>query len=197
MKRTVSVFLTFVSLCGILRADEPKVAVAAPTTSTIPDTIVVTSRGERLHFKSELIKGRIAVINFIYADCQRICPLQGKTFARLSTALGDRLGKEVVLISISLAPKDDTPEVLAQWGARFGAGREWNLLAVEERDLWPLVHSLAAAITAKSEHDATAVVWREGAEPHKLYGLDTTASFIEAIDSLKIPAHRSIKSAAN
>jgi protein SCO1 len=175
-------------LLGACACILPVVGHAGPTADvskkvSIPDACVVTSKGERLRFNSDLVKGRIAVINFIYTDCTRICPRQGKTFAGLSEVLGDRLNKDVVLISISLAPETDTPEKLADWASGFSPRPGWIFLTGAPAEVWPLIRSLAPVISQKSGHDATAVVWHEasGTCVYK-YGLDSSQSFLETIN---------------
>jgi hypothetical protein len=52
----------------------------------------------------------------------RICPPLGATFARVQKELGDKVGRNVRFISISVDPATDTPERLKAWGAKFHAG---------------------------------------------------------------------------
>ena len=91
----------------------------------IPDVEVVDHEGRKLRFHSDLIKGKTVVVNAVYTNCTSICPLLGRTFGNLQTSLGDRLGKDVFLISISRDPEIDTPESLATWRKRYGAKPGW------------------------------------------------------------------------
>ena len=49
---------------------------------------------------------------FIYTSCTEICPILMPNLVRIQELLGDGPGKEVSLISISVDPEDDTPEIL-------------------------------------------------------------------------------------
>jgi protein SCO1/2 len=69
--------------------------------------ILVDQDGKRIDFYNDLVKGRVVAINFIYTTCNSICPMQGNQFARLQAMLGDRLGKDVLLISISADPETE------------------------------------------------------------------------------------------
>ena len=88
----------------------------------IPDVEVLDQDGNALHFYSDLIKGKTVAINFIFTNCTTICPPLGATFARVQKEMGDKVGKDVHFISISVDPLTDTPERLKAWGAKFKAG---------------------------------------------------------------------------
>jgi protein SCO1/2 len=49
--------------------------------------------------------------------------------------LGERVGTDVFLVSISLDPEHDTPEVLARYAKRFGAKRGWTFLTGDPDDV--------------------------------------------------------------
>ena len=78
----------------------------------IPDTVLVDQNGREHRFYTDLVKGNLVLMNAIYTSCQGSCPIQTTVFARVQKLLGDRLGKDVRMISVSLDPLTDTPEKL-------------------------------------------------------------------------------------
>src|SRR5215213_4690342 len=70
----------------------------------IPDVEVLDQDGQKLHFYTDLVKDRVVAINFIFTTCTTICPPLGATFARVQKDLGERAGREVQMISISVDP---------------------------------------------------------------------------------------------
>lgn len=71
------------------------------------------------------LKGRISVVDFIFTSCLGVCP----TMTGEMKALQDRLPKEIQLVSISVDPEHDTPEVLAAYGRAHGADpQRWAFL---------------------------------------------------------------------
>ena len=129
-------------------------------TKTVPDVAVTTHEGREVRFR-DLIRGRIAVIDFIYTDCTFICAPQGRTFAGLTRLLGDRLDREVVLISVSLAPERDTPQALAQWAEKLGgAPPGWTLVTGSKRDINQIIRALAGYVSPQY-HDGAAVIVHE------------------------------------
>ena len=85
------------------------------------------------------LSGKIWVANFIFTRCKGPCPLITQRMADLNTKLG-KVRDKVVLVSFSVDPGYDTPEVLAEYGAAQGADPAfWKLLATTEDDIDKIV----------------------------------------------------------
>src|SRR5690242_17472420 len=115
---------------------EPATTSSATASSSlkmvIPDVEVLDQSGNALHFYRDLIKGKTVAINFIFTNCTTICPPLAATFARVQKELGDKVGKDVHFISISVDLLTDTPERLKVWGAKFNAGAGWTFVTGEK-----------------------------------------------------------------
>jgi protein SCO1/2 len=98
-----------------------------------PNVPLVTQDGRTVRFYDDLIKGKSVAINFIYTECNEVCPLETATLAQVYKVLGSRAGKDVHFYSISIDPKRDTPEVLKAYAAKFGA--PWLFLTGKPEDI--------------------------------------------------------------
>jgi len=86
---------------------------------------LVRDDGKSVSLTDELNDGRPVVLSFIFTTCTTICPLITQTLARLQDALGaDR--DRVHIMSISIDPEEDTPEVLTAYARKYHAGPEWR-----------------------------------------------------------------------
>jgi len=103
------------------------------TRRNIPDAELIDQDGKSVHLYTDLIKGRVAALSFIFTTCTTICPLIGADLGRLQTELGQALGGNIVLISVSVDPATDTPERMKAWGAQFGAKPGWSLLTGDKQ----------------------------------------------------------------
>ncbi|QEG02056.1 hypothetical protein Mal15_61390 [Stieleria maiorica] len=76
--------------------------------------------------KSEDLLGQPYVVSFFFTNCPSVCPQQNQKIKQLQ----DRFeGEDVVFLSISVDPERDTPEVLREYAARFGADEDqWLFL---------------------------------------------------------------------
>ncbi len=88
------------------------------------------------------MKGKILLINFFYTDCDAICPLMTENLARVQELLGARVGDEIRMVSISLQPEHDTPEVMAAYAKTYGAGPGWMFLTGKKDDIELVRHRL-------------------------------------------------------
>jgi len=100
----------------------------AKTRQNIPDIELVDQDGRTLHLYTDLMKGRVAVLSFIFTTCTTICPLIGANLGRLQTELDQSLGSNIAIISVSVDPLTDTPQRMKAWDAQFGAKPGWSLL---------------------------------------------------------------------
>jgi protein SCO1 len=100
-----------------------------------PDLELRNQEGRKIHFYSDLIKDKVVVLSFFYTNCTYTCTMQGKTFSRLQTLLGDRLGKSVFLISVSTDPVTDTPAQLKEWSKRYDLQPGWTLVTGEKSEM--------------------------------------------------------------
>jgi protein SCO1/2 len=106
---------------------------------------VKTHDGRTLRFYDDVMKGKIVMINFFFTDCDAICPLMTENLARVQELLGDRVGKEIFMASISLQPEHDTPEVLAAYAKTYDVGPGWVLLTGKKDEIEVLRHRLGFA----------------------------------------------------
>ena len=111
-----------------------------------PNVSLTSHEGEELRFFDDLIEGKVVVINFIYTTCPDVCPLETAKLAELAAILGDRVGKDVFLYSITIDPVTDTPEVLAAYAEMYGAGPGWTFLTGKGQDIISIRKSLGLYI---------------------------------------------------
>ncbi len=67
------------------------------------------------------LKGKVVVLNFIYAGCPDVCPLHSELIARLQTMINlTPMRDHVQFVSITTDPARDTSEVLKAYGPAHG-----------------------------------------------------------------------------
>lgn len=75
---------------------------------------------------SEQLKGAPYVVSFFFSTCPSICVQQNQKLAELQKEFE---GQGVRFVAISVDPETDTPEVLREYAARFGADEDqWLFL---------------------------------------------------------------------
>src|SRR5215213_4570025 len=148
----------------------------------IPDVDVLDQEGNTLHFYSDLIKGKTVAINFIFTNCTTICPPLAATFARVQKEMGDKVGRDVHFISISVDPLTDTPERLKAWGAKFKAGAGWTFVTGEKQEMDKLLNALGAAVSKREDHTPAMIIGNDAKGVWtRTYGLAKTAQIVGLI----------------
>jgi protein SCO1 len=120
--------------------------------SYIPNVPLVTQDGQTVRLYDDLIKNKIVLINFIYASCKEVCPLVTARMAQLQKALGDHVGRDIFLYSITLDPEHDTPAVLKQHAKAFHAGPGWLFLTGKPEDIAVARYKLGERGKGLSDH---------------------------------------------
>ena len=151
----------------------------------IPDVAVLDQHGNALHFYSDLIKDKTVAINFIFTNCTTICPPLAATFARLQKEMGDKVGRDIHLISISVDPLTDTPERLKAWGAKFKVGPGWTFVTGEKQEMDKLLNALGAAVSTREDHTPAMIIGNDGKGVWtRTYGLAKISQILGVIENV-------------
>ena len=158
-------------------------AAGGPTKLRIPDVELLDQEGRTVHFYSDLVKGKVVAVNFIFTTCTTICPPLGATFARVQMELGARAGRDVHLISVSVDPETDTPERLKAWGDKFRAGAGWTFVTGAKPQVDELLRALAASTARREDHTPTVLIGNDAlGQWTRAYGLSRPAMLVGLID---------------
>lgn len=121
-------------------------------TDYMPNVPVVTSEGKTLNFYDDLIKGKIVVVSFVYTSCRDMCPLITARLALLQERLGDRVGRDIHFISISIDPERDTVDRLKDFADAFQIGPGWTFVTGTPDNINLIRYKLGERSRALSEH---------------------------------------------
>lgn len=100
-----------------------------------PNIPLVTHEGKVVRFYDDLIKNKTVMFNFMFARCGDICPGMTANLKLVQKELGDRVGKDIFMYSISLEPEHDTPEVLKAYAELFHVKEGWTFLTGKKADI--------------------------------------------------------------
>lgn len=124
----------------------------------IPDSWLVDQNGKRVKFYSDLVKGKVVVINFFFTKCNDVCPMQGRAIARLVNRLGDRLGRDVFFVSVSKDPKNDTVERLHKWAKDYDVRSGWTLVSGDEEVIRKLLLDFNGEQMGQGMHESVLLI---------------------------------------
>ena len=142
----------------------------------IPDVKLINQDGRP--FDTRGLKGRAVAVTFIYTRCPLPdqCPLLSANFARLNAALAadPDLGKRARLLSVTLDPEYDKPEVLRSYGATYAGGRfdGWDFATGDPAEVRRFAEFFGLVYKAEGgqvTHSLRTAVVTPGGKLHKVY----------------------------
>ena len=100
-----------------------------------PNVGLVTHEGKKVRFYDELVKDKIVLINFMYAECTGICPGITANLKKVQNLFGDRVGRDIFMYSLTLKPKKDTPAALKHYVEMHKIKPGWTFLTGRPDDI--------------------------------------------------------------
>lgn len=145
------------------------------------DVMLTDQNGKEVRFYSDLIAGRVVVINSFFASCNGSCPVMTGTFRKIQSKLGDR----VQLISISVDPEADTPAQLQRFAKEAGAQANWHFITGDRARVFSALQKLGLKTDLKENHSAVVLI---GNEPKgvwkKAFGLAQSDDVMKLVEEV-------------
>ncbi len=146
---------------------------------------LVNQFGEEMQLYEDLMKDKVVFINPFFAECTGVCPAMHQSMQQVQAWLGDKLGKEVLMISITVDPTNDTPEILGDYAARFNARKGWYFLSGEQENVNLVLKKFGKYVADREQHDAIILI---GNVPTRLWkkanGLAPAEEIIKVLESV-------------
>ncbi|HTG95224.1 MAG TPA: SCO family protein [Pyrinomonadaceae bacterium] len=168
LEATSFIFLfTFLSLSSTLFAQNPPPSASQNqesksssdgAASYLRNYVLVTQDEKPVHLYEDLLKGKIVLINFFFTTCQGICPRMTANLAKVQGLLSDHVGREVLMISISVDPVTDTPQALKKYSERFKAQPGWYFLTGKKENVDLVRSKFGTYVEDKQAHTSLLII---------------------------------------
>jgi cytochrome oxidase Cu insertion factor (SCO1/SenC/PrrC family) len=106
----------------------------SPAQHYFTDVVLINQNGDKMRFYSDLLQGKVVIINSFFGTCQGVCLPMNRNLEKVQEALGEHVGKDVHIISISVDPVVDTPASLKEYAKRLHARPGWYFLTGDKQD---------------------------------------------------------------
>ncbi len=160
----------------------------------VPQLKLVNQKGEEVEINGLLEGPRPVILQFVYCTCTTICPVLSAVFSNFQRkfacektgphdlALDEReceLAKRYRLVSVTIDPEHDRPEVLAAYLARYRAGPHWEFLTGSRRSVDAVMRAFDAYVPDKMSHYPLTFIHAGGKAPWiRLFGFMSTADLV-------------------
>lgn len=120
-------------------------AQAAASRTAIPNIEVVDQDGRALRFYDDLIRGRVILLNVFFTACGDTCPLVTENLRAVQDLLGERVGRDIFMVSVTLQPELETPELLKDYARQWDVRPGWSFLTGRPADIEHLRRAMGFA----------------------------------------------------
>jgi protein SCO1 len=183
-KFILSALLLFVFGFVTTHAQEPASA-ESPAQKYFSDVQLVNQNGEKMRFYSDLLQGKTVIINSFFATCQGSCLPLMRNLEKVQEALGDRLGKDARIISISVDPTVDTPPALKAYANKLQAKPGWYFLTGDKESVEFALKKLGQFVSDKQSHLNIFIIGNERTGLwKKAFGLAKSEEIVKVVESV-------------
>jgi protein SCO1/2 len=119
---------------------------------------LVDQDGRQVRFVSDVIGERIVVMDFVFTNCTNVCPILSAVLSQVQQALGDQVGDEVAIVSVTVDPIRDTPQRLKAYAAKHRAGEGWTWLTGPKPTVDDVLTGLGAYSVNFEDHPSMVLV---------------------------------------
>jgi protein SCO1/2 len=116
-----------------------------PPHPQIPNTRVLDQDGQAYRFYDDLIRDRVVLINFFFQSCGEVCPLVTENLRTVQDELGERMGQDIFMYSVTLQPQFDRPHILKDYAELWEVKPGWKFLTGQPDDIEQLRRALGFA----------------------------------------------------
>jgi cytochrome oxidase Cu insertion factor (SCO1/SenC/PrrC family) len=110
-------------------------SVIAGSRRLFPNPLLTTHGGRPVRLYDDFVRGRFLLLNFAYTRCEGKCPRGLSVLLAMRKLLTPRLGSEPDLVTLTLDPEHDSPDVLGRYVASRGAPAGWTCVTGDAGDL--------------------------------------------------------------
>ena len=109
-----------------------------------PNVPLITQNGEKVRFYDDLIRDKTVLLHFFLVGCtDGLCPTAVANLRKVQDLLGERMGRDISFLSITLQPKKDTPAILKEYSDNFDIKPGWKFLTGKPADVEKLRRALS------------------------------------------------------
>lgn len=162
-----------------------RTAEQSPAHKYFTDVVLVNQQGEKMRFYSDLLAGKVVILSSFFSTCQGSCLPINRNLERIQDALGDRIGKDVHIVSLSVDPTVDTPLILKEYARKLHARPGWYFLTGEKQNVDFALQKLGQFVADKQDHLNIIIIGNERTGLwKKAFGLANSAELVKVVDSV-------------
>ena len=118
----------------------------------------------------------------MFTHCNGVCSPMTANLAKVQSYLGERVGREVSILSITVDPANDTPAVLKAYAEKHKAGPGWYFLTGRKENVDWILYKLGGYVAEPGQHTSVLIIGNEATgEWLKVHAMSSPAEIAAAV----------------
>jgi protein SCO1/2 len=156
--------------------------------SYFPNSVLIDQNNQSVHFFDDLLKGKTVLINFMFTTCTGICPTMTANLQKVQGLLGERVGKDINMISVTVDPVTDSPEALKNYATKFSVKPGWHFVTGSKPNVDLVLRKLGGWVEDKNDHNSILMIGNvETGEWVKMFAMSKPSDIVESALKLAGP----------
>ena len=179
---TIALLFLLVATAG---AKEDKLYKRTIEDYEVPDVTLLNQDGREVQLKSYFDTEKPIILDFVYGTCTTICPVLSVGFSYFQKKLGKDVD-QVRMVSITIDPDNDTPELMKNYLQKYGAQPGWDAFTGKRENIVQVLEGFDAYVSNKMNHYPLTILRASGEKEWvRVYGMLSASDLIEEYQSLK------------
>lgn len=157
----------------------------SPAQKYFTDVVLTNQNGEKVRFYSDLLAGKVVIINSFFATCKGVCLPMNRNLEKIQEAFGERVGKDLYIISISVDPTIDTPPRLKEYAKKLNARPGWSFVTGDKQNVEFALKKLGHFVNERENHLNIFIIGNERTGLwKKAIGLAPSDQLVKVVESV-------------
>lgn len=130
----------------------------SPDEKYFTNVLLIDQHGDKKHLFTDLMKDKVVIINAFFTECKGDCPVMNQNLQKIQNYLGDKMGKSVNIISMTVDYKTDQPYILKPYAETYKAKKGWYFITGEKTNIELALKKLGLNVESREQHNAFILV---------------------------------------
>jgi len=141
--------------------------------------------GKTQRLYTDLMQGRVLLVNSFFSTCKGVCPIMAQKIKEIRKAFSDRVGRDFVVLSISVDPEVDTPTRLKDYAGQLRAGSGWYFLTGSKENVRTALHKFGLRVDGRENHSNLFLIGNDVTDSwKKVFSLASTEEILHAVEDV-------------
>ena len=116
------------------------------------DTVLLNQHGNEVRFYSDVLAGKVVLLNVVFTQCKDACPLISRKLQAVREKLGEH-SADIHFVSLSSDPVNDSPQALSAFIKKQRLDdRQWTFLTGEPEAIRTVLTRLGQFSNSAQDH---------------------------------------------